>query len=623
MLKGSVSRLRLRRLEDLFDSGIAGDLSDSELLDRFLRLEGPAGEAAFRSLVERHGQMVFRVCRQTLGDHHAAQDAAQATFLVLARRADAIRKRTSVSSWLFGVARRAASRIRMEEARRRQHESRSVERSVALISGGQEPVDSDPYPELHAEIDRLPEKYRLPIVLCYLEGLTHEQAASRLRWPVGTVKTRLSRGRGRLRSRLEKQGRPSLLLLPANAFRAENLAELPDHVVNAITQAGCSYAATGDTGGLVSRTVIKVSHGVIKSMLLHKLKVTGTVAAGLFLLGFGALVAAQQATGKDRAPQAARAIGEGDDARFTLRVPGATEIIPHMVVQIHPPLDCRIDKVLVALGQTIKPGDPLVELSSDKLAEAKSNYVAAARKHVRDKALFDDKANALPFNEYFEVRKNEVVSGQNMLNAKGVLVVYGLSEQEIEDAGREEGAQKARMVLRSSGEGVVVQRNVVPGNFYNSYDVLMIIARIDDLWARGSVSELDAKRVKFGQEVTVIFPFADHRVKAKVEHVNSQVDRATHTVEIRTSIPNPDHRYKPGMAVSMAIETEAGRDMPPAPRGLADEPTATSTTDRLNALERKLDRLLGEKEERLSHAKILDRLDALERKMDQLLNGRR
>ena len=113
MFKGSVSRLQSRQLEDLFHSGIAGDLSDSELLDRFLRCRDSVGEAAFTALVERHGPMVFRVCRQALNDHHSAQDAVQATFLVLARQAGTIRKRPSISSWLFGVARRASARIRI------------------------------------------------------------------------------------------------------------------------------------------------------------------------------------------------------------------------------------------------------------------------------------------------------------------------------------------------------------------------------------------------------------------------------------------------------------------------------------------------------------------------------
>ena len=162
--------------------------------------EGEDGKAAFEFLVERHGPMVLRVCTQALKDRHQAEDAFQATFLVLARQAGSIRNRDSVGSWLFGVARRAARRIRRDEARRRQHERLS--RAHASGPWSLEPESTEHWPELHAAIERLPAKYRDPIVLCYLEGFTHEQAASQLRWPVGTVKTRLTRGRERLRRRL-------------------------------------------------------------------------------------------------------------------------------------------------------------------------------------------------------------------------------------------------------------------------------------------------------------------------------------------------------------------------------------------------------------------------------------
>jgi RNA polymerase sigma factor (sigma-70 family) len=228
MSRESASSRPVRPLEDLLRAGTAGDLSDGELLDRFLRDRDAVGEAAFAALVDRHGPMVLRVCREALNDFNAAEDALQATFLVLARQAGTIRKRTSMSSWLFGVARRAASRIRMEEARRRRYESRAAERSSALIAAREEPADPDPYPDLHAEIERLPESYRLPVVLCYFEGLSHEQAASRLRWPVGTVKTRLTRARERLRSRLERRGRPFLLLLrrPVRPGRGSGLKSL-------------------------------------------------------------------------------------------------------------------------------------------------------------------------------------------------------------------------------------------------------------------------------------------------------------------------------------------------------------------------------------------------------------
>ena len=159
-----------------------------------------------------------------------------------------------------------------KKRRRQRYESRSVERTSASTSAQQKLGDPDPYPELHAEIERLPEEYRLPIVLCYFEGLTHEQAASRLRWPLGTVKIRLSRARDRLRSRLDRRGRAPRPLFPARPLRPGNSTALDGILVNTITQAACRSVTKGGASGLVSITVVKVTQGVIRSMLVDNLK---------------------------------------------------------------------------------------------------------------------------------------------------------------------------------------------------------------------------------------------------------------------------------------------------------------------------------------------------------------
>jgi RNA polymerase sigma factor (sigma-70 family) len=628
MFKGSVARLRFRQLEDLFHTGIAGDLSDSELLDRFLRCRDQVGEAAFTALVERHGPMVFRVCKQALNDHHSAQDAVQATFLVLARHAGAIRRRPSVSSWLFGVARRASARIRMEKARRQRYELRSLERSSALISAPQEFPDPDPYPELHAEIQRLPEKYREPIVLCYFVGLTHEQAATRLRWPLGTVKIRLSRARERLRSRLERRGRAPQILLPASPLQPGNVAALPENLVNTISRAASQSATKGIAGGLVSAKVVKVTQGVLQSMLFDKLKIAVVVLSGLSLLGFGALVAARQVTGKRASGQARdTAIDERNDSPYTLKLVGSTDYDPATVTVVRTPLDCRVDKVFVDLGSTVKTGDPLLELFSFDLAEAKSNYEAATSQWARDKKALDYKtplamANSIPRKELIEVENDEAQSRLKMKLAKDKLLVYGLTDKEIENAKKEDGVEKAKMILRSRGYGVVVQRSVVPGNYYASGDLLMTIATLDHLWVRGSVSELDAEKVKLGQKLTVIFPVSNQKIDAVVNYIDKAIDADSRSAKFRTTISNPGGQFKAGMFVRLVLETGASRDRIDEPRAPGEKPPHATGNDRLSELERKVERLLSENAERSAHAKILDRLDALERKLDRLLNGR-
>ena len=180
-------------LEALFQFGTVGGLSDAELLERFV----PAAMRQARRLsrlVERHGPMVLRVCRSVLDDPHDAEDAFQVTFLALARKAGSIRKQGSIASWLHGTALRVARKARTAARRR-------LRAGVAGGGGGgvvrSQPAveDRDLSPILHEEIERLPANYRAPIVLCYLEGMTHDQAAFELGWPVGTVRGRL-RGPG-------------------------------------------------------------------------------------------------------------------------------------------------------------------------------------------------------------------------------------------------------------------------------------------------------------------------------------------------------------------------------------------------------------------------------------------
>ena len=177
--------------------------TDRQLLDDFVHAQDPV---AFQNLVSRHGAAVHQVCRGVLGDLHEAEDAFQATFLVLARKAPVIREPDSLGGWLRGVAYRVAVRARRRSVRRRETEKLRAEMSQVHTSGSV-PGDSVELRELVGnELDRLPDDYRQPLILCYLDGLTHQEAARRLGWPVGTVKVRLVRGRRLLRDRLHRRG---------------------------------------------------------------------------------------------------------------------------------------------------------------------------------------------------------------------------------------------------------------------------------------------------------------------------------------------------------------------------------------------------------------------------------
>ena len=194
----------LKQLNRVFNQGTVSGLTEGKLLERFVA-EGD--EAAFGALVARHGPMVLGVCRRILRDEHDVEDAFQATFLVLVRRAGAIRDGDLIGHWLHGVAHRVAVRARAQAARRNVHETTGL--GIADLGAGI-PAAIDDQRDLRAILDeelaRLPGSLRSPVVLCYLEGLTHDEAAKQLHWPVGTVRSRMARARDLLRRRLVRRG---------------------------------------------------------------------------------------------------------------------------------------------------------------------------------------------------------------------------------------------------------------------------------------------------------------------------------------------------------------------------------------------------------------------------------
>jgi RNA polymerase sigma factor (sigma-70 family) len=260
----------------LVSEGSAG-LADGELLERVV---GQHDEAAFEVLVWRHGAMVLSLCRRLLRREHDAEDAFQATFLVLLRKARTIGKRQALGSWLYKVAFRVALRLRDQQRSRREQPE------VDLPAGDAMPewIWRDLRPILDEEVHALPEKYRTPFVLCYLEGLTNEEAARQIGCPKGTVLSRLSWARQRLRDRLTRQG----VMLSAGALTAAlsastAMAALPAPLVATTVNAAMLLAAGKSLAGVSAQAAV-LTRGVLRDMFLSKMK---TVAA--VLLGIGAL----------------------------------------------------------------------------------------------------------------------------------------------------------------------------------------------------------------------------------------------------------------------------------------------------------------------------------------------
>ncbi len=265
----------------LFAEGTLAGLDDEALLDRYAARRD---DLAFEAIVARHGPMVLGVCRRVLGDAHAAEDAFQATFLILARKARAVRRGSSLAGWLYRVAHRISVR---EHAAGRRRREREVLLAMAGSDGVGPPSPSD-MPALLDEIDRLPDRYRTPIVLCGIEGLTAEAAAERIGCPVGTVWGRLSRARERLRARLVRRG--FALGAGAVALGETSIGEaaVPLGLLEATVRLGASLG-TNSIASVASPTVARMTEGGLAMLDRARWTVVAmTLVTGLALAG-GAL----------------------------------------------------------------------------------------------------------------------------------------------------------------------------------------------------------------------------------------------------------------------------------------------------------------------------------------------
>jgi RNA polymerase sigma factor (sigma-70 family) len=281
-----------RDLRQLFDGrGVVG-LTEAQLVDRIARRDESA-EAAFEAILRRHGPAVLACCRRVLGDTSAAEDAFQATFLVLHRRAGSIRVAESLAPWLLHVARMAALKVRRGELRRLARERRVARPE---LTAAEEP-SSDLRLLVHDEVDRLPAKYRDPVRLCYFEGRTHDDAAASLGWPVGTVRGRLSRARDMLRMRLMRRGigvTPVALVAAMSAI-ADARAAVPQGLHEATLAAAFRGAAV--KVGVASLTAAVVRGLVVSTTIKGSavvLAVVSMISAGA---GFAALA------GRNRTPK--------------------------------------------------------------------------------------------------------------------------------------------------------------------------------------------------------------------------------------------------------------------------------------------------------------------------------
>jgi RNA polymerase sigma factor (sigma-70 family) len=259
------------------------DTTDAELLKLYLLARE---DDAFEALVRRHGPMVLSVCRRVLRNDADAEDAFQATFLVFVRKAASIRSRSAVGSWLYGVAFHTALKAKAMNQRRR----------IKELDAGTQPkhqADEEIVRALHEQLDKelnaLPEKYRIPVLLCDLEGKTIKDAARQVGWPAGTMATRLTRGRAALARRLRCQGLTLSAGVLAAALSAQAaLGNVPASLVVKTVHAAGVSASGAAAAGIISAKVLALSEGVVKAMFISKL--ASVAIAGLIVvaaLGIG------------------------------------------------------------------------------------------------------------------------------------------------------------------------------------------------------------------------------------------------------------------------------------------------------------------------------------------------
>jgi RNA polymerase sigma factor (sigma-70 family) len=299
-----------RQLDRLLRLGTVGGMTDAQLLEQFVTANDQAAALAFEAIVERYGSMVMRVCRTLLRDEHAAEDAFQATFLVLARKAPTIDTRELLSNWLYGVASRTARKAKAIAARRRIRDQQSARhRSLAVVESPRDASRCDLEQVLHEEIDRLPRPYRAAVVVCYLEGKTQAQAAQQLHLAESTIRGRLARARKLLGQRLTRRGMALSTGLVALATSADAAARpLSGPTAQTTAHAALLFVKRGKAmKSAVSVTAQFIANGVLSTMWLTPLKTVAAIAMAVVILTVGAGMLMQPAAEARLQPDSSRA----------------------------------------------------------------------------------------------------------------------------------------------------------------------------------------------------------------------------------------------------------------------------------------------------------------------------
>jgi cobalt-zinc-cadmium efflux system membrane fusion protein len=590
--------------------------SDDHLLERFRTAHD---EAAFELLVWRHGGMVWSLCRRLLRDEEDAHDAFQAAFLTLARRAGSVGARGSVGGWLYQVAYRAALAARTRAARRTARERPLPE--SAPLARGPDPCTEAAWHELRQaldeEVSRLPERYRLPLVLCCFAGKTNAEAARELGCPVGTVESRLTRARQRLRTRLARRGFPLPAVLVAVALPRAYASACPPA---ALVTAAVRTAAPGAAGTLPAGVAALARH-LLRTTLMTRLTAVSLLALALGTLAVWTALPVPGATaGKPGADAAALVPGQ----RHALKLPAAGAARLGLRVGVIPPPAPAPPRRLELIGVLTYDRDRLMRIRSrfpgeiieigktaGKMVEGAKNFEIALRLRAGDrvaagqllaviwskelgekKAALVDALAMLHLSQErlrrLEMAYKEGVAPQAALlqaqreaqkdlnavtTAERTLGMWRLSAREIEDFRREaeqaakKGAKRdpetekrwARLEVRSPLAGTLLERNASVGDMVTPDTSLFVVTDRSQLQveAEAPVAELPALRALKPKERRWEIRVRDDpeagMVEGRFERISPMIDAKSQTVMLLGTVAKTTGRLLIGQAVKVTL----------------------------------------------------------------------
>jgi RND family efflux transporter MFP subunit len=568
MMHGKVGGLRWVQL-----AALGGDaLTDADLLDRFI---STGDAAAFEVLVWRHQRLVFGVCRRVLQDVHDSEDAFQAAFLVLARKGRTIGRRDSIASWLYKVAYRCALSARAARARRggRELPLTAADEPVAM-SDAMHPAELHEWRAvLDEELGRLPARFREATVLCYLAGMSIDEAAVELGCRRGTVASRLARARERLRVQLGRRGVSLPASLAAAALAEVAEAAAPEMLVRSVLSnvklqaAGHAVAAAGATA-LATR--------VVRAMFLRKVLIGAVALAaftGILFLGGelafqalaqgqpqGAEVPLQAVPLPAKAQPAARLQADKEAPALVHQFVGTLE--PSQAIQIRSRVTGYIEKAAVKEGDAVKKGDLLFQIDSRPAAAA----LDAARATL---AQADAKAKqaVTDLERFKQLLARSAVSREEYDRAVAEVAIANAAVQVARAAVAQAQLQLDYTRITAPIDGQVTSLQVEAGNLAASGDnapTLATLVVVDPIAMRFVMDEKTFVRLQQLKRAGKVRDVAIHCAvaarddkgfphEARLRSIGTSIDPKTATIPVVAILPNPDLQLLPGMFMRVRV----------------------------------------------------------------------